>query len=432
MSTQVVMPQLGESVPEATLTKWLKAVGESVQENEPLVEVNTDKVDTEVPSPASGVLLEILAAEGTTVQAGALLARIGLAGEAITASQTAPGKVAQPATPTPAPVVTEPAPAMPTGRSGGFGFISPVVARMASDFRINLTQVTGTGQGGRITKRDLLAYIEGKDVVAPTAPTPIAPPVTAAVPTPPNAAPVGTVPAKVLPGEEEIVSLNPIRRRTAEHMVFSKHTSAHVTTIMEADMSQVIAHRQAEKEAFAREGVNLTFTAYFAAASVAALKAYPLVNSSWTDAGIQLHRAINIGMAASLGEAGLIVPVIKNADSLSLLGLARAVNDLANRARNRRLKPDEVQGGTFTITNHGISGSLFATPIINQPQCAILGVGIIQKRVVVVSDVKLGDVMAIRPMVYLGLTFDHRILDGAMADNFLGKLIEMLQKWGCP
>ncbi len=226
--------------------------------------------------------------------------------------------------------------------------------------------------------------------------------------------------------------LNPVRRRTAEHMVFSKHTSAHVTTIMEADMSQVMAHRQAEKEAFTREGVNLTFTAYFAAASVAALKAYPLVNSSWTEAGIQLHRAINIGMATSLGEAGLIVPVIKNADSLSLLGLARAVNDLAYRARNRQLKPDEVQGGTFTITNHGISGSLFATPIINQPQCAILGVGIIQKRVVVVSDERLGDVMAIRPMVYLGLTFDHRILDGAIADNFLGKVIETLQKWGCP
>lgn len=430
MPTQVVMPQLGESVLEATLTKWLKAVGESVHENEPLVEVNTDKVDTEVPSPASGVLLEILAPEGTTVQAGALLARIGKPGEADTLSQTAPETAARPVMP--APPAPQPVPAVTRGRSGDLGFISPVVARMASDFRVNLSQVTGTGQGGRITKKDLLAYIERGDqpAPAPSAPVPATPtPVTPFATT--TATPAATLPASPLPGEEEIMPLNPIRRRTAEHMVFSKHTSAHVTTIAEADMSQVIAHRQAEKEAFAREGVNLTFTAYFAAASVAALKAYPLVNSSWTEAGIQLHRAINIGMAASLGEAGLIVPVIKNADSFSLLGLARIVNDLAYRARSRQLKPDEVQGGTFTITNHGTSGSLFATPIINQPQCAILGVGIIQKRVMVVSDEKLGDVMAIRPMVYLGLTFDHRILDGAIADYFLGKVIETLQNWDC-
>ena len=431
MPTQVVMPQLGESVLEATLTKWLKAVGESVHENEPLVEVNTDKVDTEVPSPASGILLEILAPEGTTVQAGALLARIGKPGEADTVSQPAPETAARPVMP--APAAPKPVPAMTAGRSGDLGFISPVVARMASDFRVNLSQVTGTGQGGRITKKDLLAYIERGDqpAPAPSAPAPASP--TSVIPPATTiATPAATLPASPLSGEEEIVPLNPIRRRTAEHMVISKHTSAHVTTIAEADMSQVIAHRQSEKEAFAREGVNLTFTAYFAAASVVALKAYPLVNSSWTEAGIQFHRAINIGMATSLGEAGLIVPVIKNADSFSLLGLARIVNDLAYRARSRQLKPEEVQGGTFTITNHGTSGSLFATPIINQPQCAILGVGIIQKRVIVVSDEKLGDVMAIRPMVYLGLTFDHRILDGAIADYFLGKVIETLQKWGCP
>jgi 2-oxoglutarate dehydrogenase dihydrolipoamide succinyltransferase (E2 component) len=444
MPTQVVMPQLGESVLEATLTKWLKAVGESIAENEPLVEVNTDKVDTEVPSPASGVLLEILVPEGTMVQAGALLARIGEPGEigssnqSATVSQPVPETAVRSGIPFPTPAVPEPIPAVPAGRSGNLGFISPVVARMASDFRINLSQVTGTGQGGRITKKDLLAYIERGDqatpaptLSAPAAPPPVVP-LAAGAPGTAFAAPAATTPASFQPGDGEIVPLNPIRRRTAEHMVFSKHTSAHVTTIMEADMSQVIAHRQAQKETFAREGVNLTFTAYFAAASVAALKAYPLVNSSWTEAGIQLHRAINIGMATSLGDAGLIVPVIKNADSLSLLGLARVVNDLANRARTRQLKPDEVQGGTFTITNHGISGSLFATPIINQPQCAILGVGIIQKRVLVVSDEQLGDVMAIRSMVYLGLTFDHRILDGAIADYFLRKVIETLQKWGCP
>jgi 2-oxoglutarate dehydrogenase E2 component (dihydrolipoamide succinyltransferase) len=220
-----------------------------------------------------------------------------------------------------------------------------------------------------------------------------------------------------------------VRRSIAEHMVQSKHTSPHVTTIMEADLSRVVAHRQANKDTFAKDGVNLTFTAYFVAAAVDALKAYPIVNSSWTDDGIRLHRAINIGVAASLGEAGLIVPVIKDADRLSLLGLARIINDLAQRARSKQLKPDEVQGGTFTITNHGVTGSLFATPIINQPQCAILGVGKIQKRVVVVSDAAGNDSIAIRPMVYLGLTFDHRILDGAIADNFLGRVAETLQNW---
>jgi 2-oxoglutarate dehydrogenase E2 component (dihydrolipoamide succinyltransferase) len=212
-------------------------------------------------------------------------------------------------------------------------------------------------------------------------------------------------------------------------MVHSKHTSPHVTTVMEVDLSRVVAHREANKAAFARDGANLTFTAYFIAAIVAALKAYPIVNSSWGEEGIHIHPEINIGMATSLGEEGLIVPVIKQADGLSLLGLARAVNDLAQRARAHKLQPDEVKGGTFTLTNHGISGSLFATPIINQPQCGILGVGAIQKRPVVISDDKLGDVIAIRPMVYVSLTFDHRILDGATADWFLAKVVESLKNW---
>jgi 2-oxoglutarate dehydrogenase E2 component (dihydrolipoamide succinyltransferase) len=219
-----------------------------------------------------------------------------------------------------------------------------------------------------------------------------------------------------------------MRRKIAEHMVMSKRTSPHVTTVMEVDLSRVVAHREANKDAFARDGARLTFTAYFVAATVAGLKAYPLANSSWTEEGILLQRAINIGMATALGEAGLIVPVIHNADGLSLLGVARAVNDLAERARSKQLKPDEVQGGTFTITNHGTSGSLFATPIINQPQCGILGVGAIQKRVVVVTT-NGADSIAIRPMLYLSFTFDHRILDGASADAFLGKVVEFLQNW---
>jgi pyruvate/2-oxoglutarate dehydrogenase complex dihydrolipoamide acyltransferase (E2) component len=234
-------------------------------------------------------------------------------------------------------------------------------------------------------------------------------------------------PAPAIPQMEpgEILPLTPVRRSIADHMVFSKHTSPHVTTIMEADLSKVVKHRGANKSVFERDGVKLTFTAYFVSAVVSALKAYPIVNSSWSDEGIQLHRQINVGMAASLGEGGLIVPVIKNADSLSLLGLARAVNDLAERARGKKLQPDEVKGGTFTITNHGTSGSLFATPIINQPQCGILGVGMIQKRVVVIEDA-----IAIRPMVYVSLTFDHRILDGAIADYFLGTVVKSLENWG--
>jgi 2-oxoglutarate dehydrogenase dihydrolipoamide succinyltransferase (E2 component) len=428
MPTQVLMPRLGESVDEGTITKWLKAKGERVEEFEPLLEVNTDKVDSEIPSPAAGVILEILVPEGTIVQAGAPLAWIGTSGE------TAPGET-QPADVTdssPVAVATMPAQelasqtALPSaGQDRELGFISPVVARIAREHNLDLHQVQGTGQGGRITKQDVLTYLDqrpAKESQAATAPAAASIPPTLLPAPPAFTPPAATLPGKVLP-------LNNVRKAIAEHMVFSKRTSPHVTTVMEVDLSQVIAHRNAHKERFARDGVNLTFTAYFVAATVAALKAYPIVNSSWSDAGIVLHRGIHIGMAASLGDEGLIVPVIKNADSLSLLGLARTINDLASRARGHQLKPDEVKGGTFTITNHGISGSLFASPIINQPQCAILGVGAIQKRVVVLSDPIQGDTIAIRSMAYLTLTFDHRILDGAIADYFLGKVVESLQTW---
>jgi 2-oxoisovalerate dehydrogenase E2 component (dihydrolipoyl transacylase) len=222
--------------------------------------------------------------------------------------------------------------------------------------------------------------------------------------------------------------LNSMRKAIADHMVMSKRTSPHVTTVFEVDLSKVVAHRNQHKAAFERDGAKLTFTPYFAMATIAALKKYPLVNSSWSESGIVLHRTVNLGIAVSLGADGLIVPVLKNADSLNLLGLARSVNDLADRARRKQLKPDEVQGGTFTMTNHGTSGSLFATPVINQPQCGILGVGMIQKRVVVVTQNDV-DAIAIRPMVYLGLTFDHRILDGNSADNFVAVIKQMLENW---
>jgi len=417
------MPQLGESVTEGTITKWLKTVGERVEEFEPLVEVNTDKVDTEIPSPAAGILLEILVPEGTVVKNGAALAIIS-GGEEILESGPSSKQVAPDLTP----VETLPTRQISTSQATTssdreLGFISPVVKKIASEHQVDLYQVTGSGTGGRITKQDILSYIESHAAEPGTSAELPAPPGAAADHLPAAAQPIApSVPGAVLP-------LTPVRRLIAEHMVNSKHTSPHVTTIMEADLGRVIAHRQANKETFNQDGVNLTFTAYFISAASQALKAFPLVNSSWSEGGIVLHRSIHIGMAASMGEEGLIVPVIKNADTYSLLGLARIINDLASRARAHKLLPDEVKGGTFTITNHGTSGSLFATPIINQPQCAILGVGAIQKRPVVISLPQQGDTIAIRSMVYLGLTFDHRILDGAIADAFLGKIIETLQNW---
>jgi 2-oxoglutarate dehydrogenase dihydrolipoamide succinyltransferase (E2 component) len=432
MATEVLMPQLGESVVEGTITKWLKVVGDPVEEYEALLEVNTDKVDTEVPSPASGVVLARLVDEGAVVRAGTLLAWIGASGEQL------PGEVALAEEEAFASIgenlqapqaklqegaeASYPAPGERRER-GELGFISPVVKRIAAEYSIDLYQVQGTGEGGRITKKDVLAYIEAGQpgVSTPRSASGIAP-----LPAAPTPAVPAAKEAEIL---EEVIRLTPVRRAIAEHMVLSKHTSPHVTTVMEADLSRIVAHRQANKAAFERDGANLTFTVYFAAAAVQALKAYPLVNSSWSEQGILLHRQVNLGMATSLGEEGLIVPVIKQAETLSLLGLARAINDLATRARAKKLQPDEVKGGTFTITNHGITGSLFATPVINQPQCAILGIGAIQKRAVVISDEALGDVIAIRPMAYLSLTFDHRILDGAAGDNYLGKVVELLEKW---
>jgi 2-oxoglutarate dehydrogenase E2 component (dihydrolipoamide succinyltransferase) len=289
------------------------------------------------------------------------------------------------------------------------GFISPVVARVAAEHGVNLSQVQGTGLNGRITKNDVLNYVQnGKQTIDHGRQTTVHGP--------------SSMVSPAMGGQ--MIKHTVIRKQIAEHMVLSKQTSPHVLTVMEADMSRVVRHRSASKEAFGRDGVNLTFTAYFMLAIVAALKTYPHVNSSWTDEGILVHKAVNLGMATSLGEEGLIVPVIKNADDLSLLAMARAVNDLASRARAKKLQPDEVKGGTFTLTNHGISGSLFAFPVINQPQSGILGVGAMQKRVVVIDDA-----IAIRPMVYLSFVFDHRILDGASADWFLMKVKETLENW---
>ncbi len=442
MTTEVIMPQLGESIVEGTVTKWLRAEADSVEEFEPLVEINTDKVDTEVPSPATGTILKLLVAEGETVKAGTLLAVIGEPGEEVPDVPKAlpengdPGALAETSMKEKASAPAESEPnATPEPQSTAkasrekLGFISPVVARIAAEHDVDLGQVSGTGSGGRITKKDVLAYVESGQPVAPweePASGELFRPTEEIFgekrPAPETTAAAGT-----------IQPLDAVRTRIAEHMVRSKHTSPHVTTLMEADMGRVIAHRIANKESFQREGANLTFTAYFVGATVEALKEIPIVNSSWSDEGIVLHKSANVGVAVSLGDEGLIVPVVKNAEQMSLLAIAKAVNDLGERARNHKLVPDEVQGGTFTITNHGVSGSLLATPIINQPQCAILGVGVLQKRAVVIEGMSPSgepeDSLAIRPMVYLTLTFDHRIIDGAIGDHFLGIVVQRLQSW---
>jgi len=428
MPVEVIMPQLGESIVEGTVTKWLKQVDEPVREFEPLVEINTDKVDTEVPSPANGTILARFVEEGQTVKAGTVLALIGEPGEP--RPEPGDGGMRQ--------AVAEPSPAEPQAmpqrpvsarKREDLGFISPVVAKMAAEHGLDLSQVPGTGQAGRITKKDVLAFLESRPTAAP--PAPWEEPGLGELFRPSEELAGGASKPAAAPGT--ILPLDVVRRSIADHMVRSKHTSAHVTTVMEADLSRVIAHRQAHQESFQRDGVSLTFTAYFVAAAVTALKQVPLVNASWSDQGIVLHRQVNVGVAVSLGDKGLIVPVIREADQLSLLALARSINDLAERARSRKLRPEEVQGGTFTITNHGTSGSLLATPIINQPQSAILGVGVLQKRVVVVegkgSAGESVDSIAIRPMIYLTLTLDHRILDGAIGDQFLGLVVQRLQQW---
>jgi 2-oxoisovalerate dehydrogenase E2 component (dihydrolipoyl transacylase) len=402
MATKVLVPRLGEGVDEVTVTKWLKQVGDPVKELEPLLEVNTDKVDTEIPAPASGVILKIEMQEGQAAKVGELLAVIGEAGESIGDSEGVKSfEVSRVST-------TEHA-----TRSTDIGFISPVVAKVAAEHSVNLSQLQGTGLNGRITKNDVLSYVEGHKLQVESQ----------------TSQPVAFQPSSLQ--HDTLIKHTTMRKSIAAHMIESKHTSPHVLTVMEADMSRVIKHRAANKSAFEKDGVNLTFTAYFMTAIVAGLKAYPIVNSSWSDEGVLIHKNINIGMATSLGEEGLIVPVIKGADNHSLLAIARSVNDLANRARNKKLQPDEVKGGTFTLTNHGISGSLFAFPVINQPQCGILGVGAVQKRVIVIpaDGETRDDAIAIKPMVYLSFVFDHRILDGASADWFLTTVKGTIENW---
>ena len=435
MSVNVTMPALGESVTEGTVTRWLKAVGDTVAVDEPLLEVSTDKVDTEIPSPGAGVLLSIQADEDATVEVGAVLATIGSAAAApATPAAPAPTPAAPPAAPTPAAATAAAAvpaaPATPVAAAAPVdnadSYVTPLVRRLATQHGVDLATVKGTGVGGRIRKSDVLqAAIDMKPAAAasptPAAPTPGAP--ATAAPATTAAAPA----AGALRGSTEKMSR--LRKVIAERMVESLQVSAQLTTVVEVDVTRIAQLRARFKGEFsAREGVNLSFLPFFCKAAIEALKQFPQVNASIDMAAgtVTYHEAEHLGIAVD-SERGLLVPVIRDAGDLNIAGLARRIADLADRTRTNKLSPDELSGGTFTVTNTGSRGALFDTPIINQPQVAILGTGAVVKRPIVVSDGTGQDVIAIRSMVYLALTYDHRIVDGADAARFLSAIKSRLE-----
>jgi pyruvate dehydrogenase E2 component (dihydrolipoamide acetyltransferase) len=449
----VVMPQMGVSVSEGTVTKWLKQEGEQVEADESLLEISTDKVDTEVPSPASGTLTQILVQEGETVEVGTKLAVIGGDGaaaapkedvpEPATAQAAAESAAASdaPATPPTAEMVNEakpaPAPASETTEeapsSNGKTFVSPVVAKIASEHGVDPSQVPGTGRGGRVTKKDILNFIEsGGQAAQPAAPPtqPEAPKAPAAPPTPAAPAPAAVSPAPAQVGES-FEPMSAMRKGIAEHMRRSLDTSAHVTSAIEVDMSKVAAIRSKLKKEYQQSyGVNPTYLIFVARAATETLREYPWVNGEIRGDQIVTRSYVNLGFAVELQDGkGLIVPVVKNAETLNLLGMAKAVTDIAQRARDKKLLPDEVQGGTFTITNPGGFGTFHGTPVISQPQAAILGTYAVVKRAWVIQDDMGEDVIAIRPIMNLTLTYDHRLVDGALAGRFLRDLREKLESW---
>jgi pyruvate/2-oxoglutarate dehydrogenase complex dihydrolipoamide acyltransferase (E2) component len=499
--TEVVMPQMGVSVSEGTVTKWLKQVGEAIGRDEPLLEISTDKVDTEVPSPAEGVVSQILVEEGQTVEVGTVLALIAPAGAPVGAAEPAPAPAepapapAAPAAPEPsvpepvaaapepeapapepaAPAAAEPAaaPVSPAAAAGnGRTFVSPVVARIAAEHGIDPAVVPGTGTGGRVTKKDILGYIESGAAAAPTqpaaapaalppapepepvaapaeppisepepAPAAVAPPPPPAAPAPPPAAPPQPAPAPAVaaaaavgegalaPGEE-LEPMTAMRRGVMEHMRRSVDTAAHVTSAIEVDMARVVALRAKLKPELAAQKVNLTYLAFIGRAAVDTILDYPWINGELRGQSIVTRPYVNLGIAVALDDGkGLIVPVIRNVQDLNLTGTARAIQDLAERARTKKLLPDDVQGGTFTITNPGSFGTFHGTPIINQPQSAILGTYALVKRPWVVQDELGHDVIAIRPLMNLTLTYDHRLVDGAYAGMFLRDLRDKLESW---
>jgi 2-oxoglutarate dehydrogenase E2 component (dihydrolipoamide succinyltransferase) len=425
--TDVIMPQMGESIFEGTITKWLKKPGDMVQQDEPLFEISTDKVDAEIPSPAAGVLSEIKVEAGTTVQINTVVAVIGTAGAA----------AAAPKSPTPA----QPAPAQPAlaaepdtetdtadAETGERVRSSPLVRKIAKENNLDLRQVPGTGSSGRITKEDILGFLAKGGATAPPAPKPpVAPP--APAPAPAAAKPSAPAPAPVVTAGDELVPMTRMRSIIAQRMVDSKRTSAHVHTVFKIDMSRIVRIREKEKSKYEqRNGVKLTYMPFISRAVIATLRKMPIVNASMDGDAIRYHKNINLGIAVAL-EWGLIVPVIRQAEDKSFLGIARAIVDLAERARAKKLKPEEVASGTFTITNPGIFGELFGTPVINQPESAILGVGGLFKEPTVVTDENGSDSIAIRSIIRLTLGFDHRIIDGADAGRFMAELKKYLENW---
>ena len=443
MPTEIVMPQMGESIVEGTITKWLKKPGDKIQRDEPLFEISTDKVDAEIPAPASGVLQEIKVTEGTTVQVNTVVGTISSDGEVPTAAKAAPAAEKK-ASPVPAPAAPKaearpaartepsPAPAAQAHEEDEHARSSPLVRKMAREHNVNLSQVEGTGLGGRITKQDILAFIEGQSgAAAQESGATGASPVQADGDSRPSTAPISSpvprpVPAAI-PGD--LVPMTNMRRIIAQRMIESRRTSAHVHCMFEVDMTRIVNLRNKLKSSFEqRNGARLTFMPFFVRAAIICLQQFPIVNASIEGDGIRYHRHVNVGIAVAL-DWGLIVPVLKNADELNFLGLQRGITDLGERARNKKLKPEEVEGSTFTVTNPGQFGAVFGLPIINQPNSAIMGVGGITKMPLVVTDKDGADSIAIRSVVHLTLGYDHRIIDGAVADQFMAFVKKTLEGW---
>lgn len=430
MPTDIIMPQMGESIVEGTITKWLKKPGDKVQRDEPLFEISTDKVDAEIPAPASGVLQEIKISEGTTVQVNTVVGTIASDGDGAAAApaKTAPAAPAPPASPAPeakqapprpaAPPATQqqPAPATSHEQEAEHARSSPLVRKIARENNVDLSQVSGSGLGGRITKQDITTFLERQSAPASSAQVPAASTQPSPAPTP-----------AAIPGD--VVPMSQMRKIIAQRMIESRRTSAHVHAMFEVDITRVVNLRNKLKSAFEqRNGVRLTFMPFFVRAAIIALQQFPIVNANIEGDNIRYHRHVNAGIAVAL-DWGLIVPVLKDADELNFLGLQRGITDLGERARTKKLMPQDVEGSTFTITNPGQFGAVFGLPIINQPNSAIMGVGGITKMPLVITDKDGNDSIAIRSVVHLTLGYDHRLIDGAVADQFMATVKKALENW---